>query len=225
MATGIRIIDPRNGRLTTKDTPNNDWQARSANCEADRYTLSELERRAAHADDLSTRRTARTSSFYPDRSARPRRVRRRRSCRRRGVGPAVGQSDLAPRGGQRARVRARASRLRRLAEGTDGLAIVGTNDIDEGLQANHRRPELVLPARVLLDRQAGREVSLDHGPREASGRRGPRAARVSGAERGRRRRARSPDSRRRRRCRRRERRLPTAASAAVAKIASRGRAI
>ena len=83
-----------------------------------------------------------------------------------------------------ARLRARLDSLRTLAENTDGLAIVDTNDLAARHQARRRRSELVLSARLLLERQARWEVPRDHRPREAAGRAGARAARVSGGDAG-----------------------------------------
>ena len=51
-------------------------------------------------------------------------------------------------------------------------------------EARGRRSELVLSARLLLERQAGREVPRDHRSREAPRRAGARAARLSGGDAG-----------------------------------------
>ena len=124
-------VDPRNGRLTTRDTPNTTSKAR-ANCEADRYTLSELndQQRIRTIYDEANRANV---SFYP---IDPR-------------GLVVFDEPIVPNAGvgfgrnanptlslteDNARVFDRSTSLRGLAEATDGLAIVGTNEIEKGFK-------------------------------------------------------------------------------------------
>jgi VWFA-related protein len=124
-------IDPRNGRLTTKDTPNTTGGIR-ASCEADRYTLSELndDQRIRTIFDEANRANV---SFYPidprglvvfDEPIVPNAGV--------GFGPSANPT-LAPTV-DNARVIGRSNSLRMLAESTDGLAIVGSNDIEKGFK-------------------------------------------------------------------------------------------
>ena len=204
-------IDPRNGRLTTKDTPNS---SNNAGCEADRYALSELDdqQRIRTIFDEANRANV---SFYPidprglvvfdeqivpaagvgfGPNANPDRAARRRqraAVRAEHVAPDAGRGHRRPRNPRLQRHRARA-------------------------QADHRRLELVLPPRVLLHRQARRQIPLHPCARQAPGRRRPRPAGLSGAE---------PEQWRGRRRTHRPAAAPTAdmaiasaASAAVAKL-------
>ena len=98
------------------------------------------QRRAAHPDDLR-RGEPREHVVLSDRSARPRRVRRANRADGGGRLRRIRQPDVAPGGRTRALV-GRSNSLRDARRGTDGLAIVGTQQHREGLQANHRRPEL-----------------------------------------------------------------------------------
>ncbi len=124
-------VDPRNGRLTTRDTPNTTGNIR-ARCEADRYTLSELndQQRIRTIYDEANRANV---SFYP---IDPR-------------GLVVFDEPIVPTAGvgfgrnanptlslteENARVFERSTSLRGLAEATDGLAIVGTNEIEKGFK-------------------------------------------------------------------------------------------
>lgn len=124
-------VDPRNGRLTTRDTANTTGNAR-ARCEADRYTLSELndQQRIRTIYDEANRANV---SFYP---IDPR-------------GLVVFDEPIVPTAGvgfgrnanptlsvteENARVFERSTSLRGLAEATDGLAIVGTNEIEKGFK-------------------------------------------------------------------------------------------
>jgi VWFA-related protein len=124
-------VDPRNGKLTTKDTQNTTGST-NVLCESDRYTLSELddEQRIRTIFDEANRANV---SFYP---IDPR-------------GLVVFDEQIVPSAGvgfgptanptispveDNARLIARSSSLRRLAEATDGLAILGSNDIAKGLK-------------------------------------------------------------------------------------------
>jgi len=123
-------VDPRNGKLSTTD-PNNLGEAAMRKCELDRQTLANL-------DDESRLRTIMdeanrsNTSFYPvdprglvvfDESIVPSGQ----------VGSASANPTLRPEEENR-RLIARAEGLRRLAEGTDGTAIVGTNMIEKALR-------------------------------------------------------------------------------------------
>jgi VWFA-related protein len=124
-------VDPRNGKLTTKDTQNTTGST-NVLCESDRYALSELddEQRIRTIFDEANRANV---SFYP---IDPR-------------GLVVFDEQIVPSAGvgfgptanptvspleDNARLIARSTSLRRLAEATDGLAILGSNDISRGLK-------------------------------------------------------------------------------------------
>ncbi len=124
-------IDPRNGRLTTKDTENSAGD-NYAMCESDRLVLSEIddEQRFRTIVDEANRANA---SFYP---VDPRGL----VVFDEPIVPLVGVGvnpltiTKVPLDQDNARVTARSTSLRRLAEGTDGLALVGTNNIAPGLR-------------------------------------------------------------------------------------------
>jgi VWFA-related protein len=123
-------ISPRNGRLSSAD-PNTSGDARLRTCELDRQALATLD------DDARMRRiideaNRSNTSFYPvdprglavfDESIVP---------------EGVVASDLPPQQlslpQEDAQLRARAQGLRLLAEGTDGLAVVGTNNVESALR-------------------------------------------------------------------------------------------
>ncbi len=123
-------IDPRSGKLSTVD-PNNQGEAALRKCELDRQTL-------ANIDDESRLRTIMdeanrsNTSFYP---VDPRGL----TVFDEGIVPSGAVSSpagltptLSPQE-DTARLTARAQTLRRLAEATDGVAIVGTNNIEPAL--------------------------------------------------------------------------------------------
>jgi VWFA-related protein len=124
-------IDPRSGKLTTKDTPNTTGNVRSR-CEADRYTLSEIDnqQRIRTIYDQANRANV---SFYPidprglvvfDESIVP----------NAGVGAGLFANPTLSPTKDNAQVVGRSNSLRGLAEATDGLAIVGSNDIEKGFK-------------------------------------------------------------------------------------------
>lgn len=125
-------IDPRNGKLSTAD-PNRLGEAATRKCELDRQTL-------ANIDDESRLRTIMdeanrsNTAFYP---VDPRGL----VVFDEGIVPSAAVSSptsgltptLSPQE-EAARLMARSQALRRLAEGTDGVAIVGTNNIQPALR-------------------------------------------------------------------------------------------
>jgi VWFA-related protein len=124
-------IDPRTGKLSTAD-PNNLGSAVLRKCELDRQTL-------ANIDDESRLRTIMdeanrsNTAFYP---VDPRGL----VVFDEGIVPSAavsspgGLTPTLPPQVDNARLVARAQTLRRLAEGTDGVAIVGTNNIEPALR-------------------------------------------------------------------------------------------
>ena len=120
-------IDPRTGRLSSSGDPNTSSDAARRKCELDRQSL-------ANIDDESRLRTIMdeanrsNTAFYPvdprglvvfDEGIVP--------SAGVGIGPSANPT-LTPQQ-ESTRLRAREQTLRRLAEGTDGTAIVGTNNI------------------------------------------------------------------------------------------------
>ena len=124
-------VNPRNGRLTTKDTPNTTGGTR-ANCEADRYTLSELndQQRIRTIYDEANRANV---SFYPI-DPRGLAVFDEPIVPTAGVGIGRGFNPTLSSSEENARLFERSTSLRGLAEATDGLAIVGSNDIEKGFK-------------------------------------------------------------------------------------------
>ena len=77
----------------------------------------------------------------------------------------------------------RTGAMRTLAEDTDGLAILNTNDLTKGIAPHARRHVVVLPPRLQREQhQARRPLSEHHRSSEAAGRRGAGEERVSCAE-------------------------------------------
>jgi VWFA-related protein len=120
-------VDPRSGRLTTKNTQNPaaaDVQA----CERDRLALSQIddEPRFRTIMDEANRANA---SFYP---IDPRGL----VVFDQDIFPAagVGANPTVPLAQDQAQLTARVTSLRRLAEGTDGTAVVATNNIFPALR-------------------------------------------------------------------------------------------
>ena len=124
-------VDPRNGRLTTRDTPNTIGNTH-ANCEADRYTLSELndQQRIRTIYDEANRANV---SFYPI-DPRGLVVFDEPIVPTAGVGIGRNANPTLSLTEENARVFERSTSLRGLAEATDGLAIVGTNEIEKGFK-------------------------------------------------------------------------------------------
>jgi VWFA-related protein len=114
-------VDPRNGRLTTKDTTPT-LAGSQSQCEQDRIMLSQLDDEFQFERLLDQANRA-NASFYP---IDPR-------------GLTVFDSPIGPDpppGLQvdNARLRQRSVSLRTLAASTDGIAVVNTNDISRGLK-------------------------------------------------------------------------------------------
>jgi VWFA-related protein len=124
------LVDPRSGKLTTRDTRNPNG-TNANDCERDRQQLSQIDDERQFRDILDEANRANTS-FYP---IDPR-------------GLAVFDTPLVPANGptllkpapmvppstDQAMLRGRLDSLRTLAEATDGLAIVNNNDLGAGLR-------------------------------------------------------------------------------------------
>jgi len=123
-------IDPRNGKLSTAD-PNNLGAAALRQCELDRQKLANIDNDTRLRTIIEEANRSNTS-FYPvdprgltvfDEDIVP-------------ATPVVGTVAPAtlPPEVETARLRARAEGLRQLAVGTDGTAIIGTNNIRDALR-------------------------------------------------------------------------------------------
>ena len=126
-------VDPRTGKLTTADVQNPNGEGTDRrNCERDREALS-------HIDDDQRLRTIideanrSNTSFYPvdprglvvfDEGIVP----------SAGVGPGLDNNPTLTGQQETTRLTLRAQGLRQLAEGTDGSAIIGTNNIAAALR-------------------------------------------------------------------------------------------
>jgi VWFA-related protein len=122
-------VDPRSGKLSTSNP--NDFDATQRKCELDRQTLSNLDDDTRMRTIINEANRSNTA-FYPvdprglvvfDEGIVP-------SAQ---VGSAVSNPTLTPTE-EANRLRAREQALRLLAEGTDGTAIVGTNNIAAALR-------------------------------------------------------------------------------------------
>lgn len=119
-------IDPRSGRLTTREqtaTPP------AAQCDADRMRLANIDNDAQFRDILDEANRA-NASFYPI-DPRGLAVFDTPIVRRDVPGPAP---PMVPPSVDMAMLRGRINSLRTLAEATDGMAIVNSNDLAGGLR-------------------------------------------------------------------------------------------
>jgi VWFA-related protein len=124
-------VDPRSGRLTSQDTQNPN-AAKSSDCERDRIALAALnnEARLREIVDEANRANASFYTFDPrgvvvfDEQIVP--------SSGVGVGILANQAPMVTE--DASRLTARHTSLRALAENTDGLALIETNDFARGLQ-------------------------------------------------------------------------------------------
>ncbi|HEX3701788.1 MAG TPA: VWA domain-containing protein, partial [Vicinamibacterales bacterium] len=124
-------IDPRTGKMSTKPPDNSDG-SNDASCERDRMMLANIDDRQQYRRLLDEANRANTS-FYPvdprglavfDTSIHPNTT---------GL-PVPGSPPVTPPSVDAAMLSARLTSLRTLAESTDGLAIVNSNNLDAGMQ-------------------------------------------------------------------------------------------
>ena len=120
-------IDPRSGRLTTKDPSN--AAAPMGKCDADRMQLAQLDNDRQFRDVLDAANRA-NASFYP---IDPRGLAVFDTPLMRQDVPGL-PPPITPLAADRAMLGARLTSLRTLAEATDGLAIVDSNNLAGGLQ-------------------------------------------------------------------------------------------
>jgi len=119
-------VDPRSGRPTTKDPPQT---IRSSHCSIDRANLAQIDNDREFRDLMDEANRA-NASFYP---IDPRGLAVFDTPLLRPSTFGLPAPTTAP-SGDLAMLRARLTSLRTLAEATDGLAIVDSNDLDGGLK-------------------------------------------------------------------------------------------
>lgn len=125
--TGAAIgVDPRNGRLTSREPPGS---APAARCDIDRMQLAQIDNERQFREILDEANRA-NASFYP---IDPRGLTAFDTplMRQDVPGPPPPMTPLAV---DRAMLTTRLTSLRTLADATDGLAIVDTNDLAGGLR-------------------------------------------------------------------------------------------
>ena len=120
-------IDPRGGKLTTKDTSTN--YAPNQSCDVDRMNLAQIDN-ATDFRELLDQANRANASFYP---VDPRGLAVFDTPIVRNDVPGV-PAPTTPLAVDAAMLRGRVESLRTLAEATDGLAIVNSNDIAGGLR-------------------------------------------------------------------------------------------
>jgi VWFA-related protein len=120
-------VDPRSGRLTTKDPANG--SAPVNQCDVDRMRLAQIDDDLRFRDLLDSANRA-NASFYPI-DPRGLAVFDTPIMRQDVPGP---PPPIVPPSVDRAMLRDRINSLRTLAEATDGLAIVNSNDLARGLR-------------------------------------------------------------------------------------------
>ena len=126
--TGPKVsIDPRSGRLTTKDP--NDGSPPSRQCQTDRMRLAQLDNDRQFRDLLDAANRA-NASFYPI-DPRGLAVFDTPLMRLDVPGP---PPPVVPPSIDQAMLRGRINSLQTLAEATDGLAIVNSNNLAAGLK-------------------------------------------------------------------------------------------
>jgi hypothetical protein len=123
-------LDPRTGKLTGRLTdPGNPNQN---DCERDRFALSQLDD-AQHFRDILDEANRANASFYPI-DPRGLAVFDENIVPAAGVGMGVNANPMVGLVEDRARLTARSTSLRTLADATDGVAVVDTNDLARGLR-------------------------------------------------------------------------------------------
>jgi VWFA-related protein len=130
---GLVGVDPRSGKLTAKPQPTDLFNTANPDiCERDRVQLGMLDDEAEFRSLLDEANGANTS-FYPV-DPRGLVVFDEPIDKMRTGLPAAGSTTLTPPTVDAARLRAREDSLRVLAENTDGLAIVNSNNLAAGMK-------------------------------------------------------------------------------------------
>jgi VWFA-related protein len=129
--TPVLGVDPRSGKLTTQDTQN-PAAADNQGCERDRLALSQIDDEPRFRTILDEANRA-NASFYPI-DPRGLVVFDQNIVPAAGVGVGPNANPSVPAVQDQAQLTARVTSLRRLAEGTDGTAVVATNNIAPALR-------------------------------------------------------------------------------------------
>jgi VWFA-related protein len=124
-------VDPRGGKLSTKPPPDA-MGADRPKCERDRMDLAHLDDDRVFRDILDEANRANTS-FYPI-DPRGLAVFDEPISKPTSGNPAPGSTTITPPSVDMGRLRARLTSLRTLAEATDGLAMVDSNDLARGFR-------------------------------------------------------------------------------------------
>src|SRR5882672_3274578 len=124
-------IKPATGTLGTRP-PDSTGRTANSDCERDRFALSQLDDATQFRFMLDEANRA-NASFYPI-DPRGLAVFDEDIVPAAGVGAGINANPTVPPAEDRARLFARNTSLRTLAEATDGLAVVNTNDLSRGLR-------------------------------------------------------------------------------------------
>src|SRR6266850_2094982 len=124
-------INPATGTLGTRP-PDSTGRTANGDCERDRFALSQLDDATQFRFMLDEANRA-NASFYPI-DPRGLAVFDEDIVPAAGVGAGINANPTVPPAEDRARLFARNTSLRTLAEATDGLAVVNTNDLSRGLR-------------------------------------------------------------------------------------------
>ena len=124
-------INPATGTLGTRP-PDSTGRTANSDCERDRFALSQLDDATQFRFMLDEANRA-NASFYPI-DPRGLAVFDEDIVPAAGVGAGINANPTVPPAEDRARLFARNTSLRTLAEATDGLAVVNTNDLSRGLR-------------------------------------------------------------------------------------------
>jgi VWFA-related protein len=124
-------VNPGTGTLTTRP-PDSSGRTGRADCERDRFALSQLDDAQQFRSLLDEANRA-NASFYPI-DPRGLAVFDEAIVPAAGVGVGINANPTVPPAEDRARLDARNTSLRTLAEATDGIAVVNTNDLARGLR-------------------------------------------------------------------------------------------
>jgi VWFA-related protein len=123
-------VDPRTGTLTSRRV--NTLNGNVDDCERDRLTLSQIDD-AQHFRTILDEANRSNASFYPI-DPRGLAVFDENIVPAAGVGAGINANPTVPLVEDRARLTARNNSLRTLAEATDGIAVVDSNDLSRGLR-------------------------------------------------------------------------------------------
>ena len=162
-----------NGKLTTKDPRRNiGGSITKSECDSDRMRLAAMDNRKFFLDLLADANRG-NASFYPiDPRGLP------------VFDNPIGPAPPPPINIDRAMLKDRIESLQTLAENTDGIAVVNSNDLDKGLKRISDDLTSVLSPRLLLDQSQARwALPRAESAGQAARRSGSRAPRLSRRDR------------------------------------------